>query len=89
MPYSSFGPPRHGVQPDVGDLVLVVVPGEGAVVALLQLRCELLVLGRQVRLEHVRRLDDVVVDAHQDQVVRLHRGPLSLWIARTAFGAAR
>ena len=34
--------------------------------------CELLVLGGQVLLEHVRRLDDVVVDAHQDQVVHVH-----------------
>ena len=27
----------------------------------------------QMRLEHVGRLDDVVVDAHQDQIVQLHR----------------
>ena len=73
MPYSSRRPAGDGVQPDVGDLVLVVVPSERAVVALLQLRRELLVLRGQVLLEHVGRLDDVVVDAHQDQVVHVHR----------------
>ena len=69
-------PACDGVQPDVGDLVLVVVPGQRAVLPLLELRGELLVLGGQVPLEHVRGLDDVVVDAHQDQVVLVHQFPL-------------
>ncbi len=66
----------HRVQPDVGDDVVVVVPGEGAVFPLLQLRSELLVLRRQVLLEDVWRLDDVIVDAHQDQFVLVHRSPI-------------
>ena len=64
-----------GVEADVGQLGAVVGPHVDAVVALDQLRRLVPVLGRQVRVPHAARLDDVVVDRDQDEVVQLHGGP--------------
>ena len=58
-----------GVQPDVGDLVALVEPHVGAVVLVHELRRELLPLVGKVVVEERGRLDDVVVDADQDQVL--------------------
>ena len=41
-----------------------------------QLGCLIPIARRHVRIEHVRRLDDVVVDAEDDHVVNVHRGLL-------------
>jgi len=60
---------------DVGDLVPLVDPHVGAVVLAHRLGRELHPLVGEVALEQVGRLDDVVVDAHQDQVVCSHRNP--------------
>ena len=57
-----------GVQPDVRDLGILVDPYVGAVVAVHELRRELLPLLGQVCVEQRRRLDHVVVDADEDEV---------------------
>jgi hypothetical protein len=71
MPYSR--PAGDGVEGDVRQHLALVDPRVRAVVAGRELRCEVDVLRRQSTLEEVRRLDHVVVDAHEDHVVDLHR----------------
>ena len=63
----------HGVEPDVRELLALVEPDVVAAVGLDDLRRQVLVLGGQVAVEHVGRLDHVVVDRHQDHVLDLHR----------------
>jgi hypothetical protein len=60
---------RHRVEADVRDLVPLVDPHVGAVVLVHELRRELLPLLGKVVVEERGRLDDVVVDADQDQVI--------------------
>ncbi len=68
-----LGRPRHhGVQPADALRPALIHPLVDALVVGDDDRRLLLVLGRHVVEEHVGRLDDVVVDAHQDQVVGLH-----------------
>ena len=61
-----------GVQADVGDLVAVVLPDVGPVLAADELGGLVLVLGRQQPVEHPPRLNDVVVDTDQDHVLSAH-----------------
>ena len=81
MPYSSGGRPGDRVEPDVGDLEVEEVPHVGAVGLVHDVGRDVAVLRGQVVLEHVGRLDDVVVDAHQDHVVDLHGGNATRWDA--------
>ena len=70
--------PRHdGVQADDTGLVAAVHPAVDAVVVLHDPRRVVDVLGREAAVEHVGRLDDVVVDAHQDKIVNIHDSLLS------------
>ena len=66
------GAARHGVQPHVGDLLALEHPDVGAVLLRDEPRRAILPLRGEMALPHVRRLTDVVVDAHQDHVVHLH-----------------
>jgi len=61
-----------GVEADIGDLVAVVDPDVGPVLAADELRCLVLILGRQQPVEHPPRLNDVVVDADQNHVLSAH-----------------
>ena len=61
-----------GVEPDVGDLVAVVLPVVGAVGAPYQLRCLVLVLRRQPAVEHAPGLNHVVVHTDQNQIFGAH-----------------
>src|SRR5581483_1604797 len=70
-----LGTPGDGVQGHVADRLAVVQPGVGAVVAGDELRGHVGVLGGEAPLEHVRRLDRVVVHAHEDQAVDVHWSP--------------
>jgi hypothetical protein len=65
-----------GVEADVGRLLALEHPGVGAVVLGDDLGGLVLPAGGDVAVEHVRRLDDVVVHRHQDQVVDVHAGLL-------------
>ena len=67
-------PPGDGVEPDVGDLAALVDPDVDAVVLVHALGRELLPLLGKVVVEQGRGLDDVVVDAHQDQILGLRHG---------------
>ena len=60
------------VEPDVRDVEVEELPDVGAVVLVHDVRRDVLVLRREVVLEQVGRLDDVVVDADEDQVVEAH-----------------
>ncbi len=71
-----FGRPgHHGVQPADALRPALIHPLVDALVVGDDDRRLLLVLGRDVLEEHVRWLNDVVVDAHQDQVFHLHIAP--------------
>ena len=76
MPYSSGGRPATAFSPMLGISLALVHPDVAAVVLPDELRREVDVLGREAAVEQVRRLDDVVVDAHQDHVVETHAVPL-------------
>ena len=65
-------PAGDRVEPDVRDVEVEELPHVGAVGAVLDPRRDVLVLRRQVVLEHVGRLDDVVVDADQDEIFEAH-----------------
>ena len=67
------GPGHHGVEPADALRLALIDPLVDALVVGDHDRRLVPVLGRHVTEEHVGRLDDVVVDAHQDQVVGLHR----------------
>ena len=69
IPYSSLGRPATALRPMFGTSIVLEAPDVGAVVLADQLRRDVGVLGREVALEHVGRLHDVVVDAHDDHVV--------------------
>ena len=64
-----------GVEPDVGDDGVVVDPHVVAVGGAHDLRRLVPVLLRDVGVEQRRRLDHVVVDADEDQVVEVHSRP--------------
>ncbi len=66
-------PASHRVQADVRRLLPLEHPRVGAILPRDDLGCLVGVLGRNVPGEHVRRLDDVVVDRHKDQIVNIHR----------------
>ena len=74
-PYSSGTRPATALSPTLGSGVALEHPDVAAVVQRLDVRRHLGGLLRQAALEEVGRLDDVVVDAHQDQIVDLHCGP--------------
>ena len=69
------GPTHHGVEADVGDEVALERPHVGAVGVVDDLGGAVLPLGRHPALEHVGGLDDMVVDAHEDEIFGLHRAP--------------
>ena len=70
--------PRHDrVQADDAGLVAAIHPAVHAVVVLHDPRCVIDVLGGQAAVEHVGRLDHVVIDAHQDKIVNIHDSLLS------------
>ena len=69
------GTAHHGVEAHVGDEVALEGPHVGAVVVVDDARGAVLPLGRDAALEHVGGLDDVVVDAHEDEIFGLHRAP--------------
>ena len=75
-PELLLGPPGHRVQGGVQYLLAVVNPRHGAVVAADEPRRLVRVLALDATLEHVRRLDDVVIDADQDQVIDVHGSSL-------------
>ena len=66
-----------GVQADVGDLGPLVGPDVGAVVLVDELRGGVLPLVGKVGVEEGGWLDDVVVDAHEDEIFGLHGSPWS------------
>ncbi len=65
-------PAGHRVEGHVGQDVPFVEPGVGAVLVGDELGGQVHVLGREMALEEVRRLDHVVVHTHHDHVVDLH-----------------
>ena len=67
-----LGPAGDRVERDVGNDGVAELPGIRAVGIVHEPRRLVLVLLREVVLEHVRRLDDVVIDADQDHVVLVH-----------------
>ncbi len=67
------GPAHHGVEAHVGDHVALEGPDVDAVVVVDDPRGAVLPLGRDPAVEHVGGLDDVVVDAHEDEIFGLHR----------------
>ena len=71
------GPSHDGVQPDVGDLVALVGPDVDPAVLVDDPRGAVLPLGRHPALEHVGRLDDMVVDTHEDEILCVHGAPPS------------
>src|SRR5262249_16895927 len=69
----------HGVEPDVaGGAYPAVVPDLRSTGFLHDARHVLAVRGGDVRLEHVGRLADVIVDRDQDQVVARHGAPFAI-----------
>ena len=79
------------VEPDVGDLGALERPHVGVhLVFVDHPRCELEVGLRHVPLEEVGRLDDVVVDADEDEVVHVHDwAPPDRMVAREPTPAGR
>ena len=73
MPYSSFGRPATALSADGLHRDAAEHPDVGAGVVAHELGRPVLVLGVEVVDEQVRRLDQVVVDADQDEVVDVHR----------------
>ena len=72
-PYSSGGRPGDRVEPDVGDLRALERPHVGVHLVFVDHARGVLEVGlRHVPLEEVGRLDDVVVDADEDEVVHVH-----------------
>ena len=67
---------RDRVEADVRHLEFEELPHVGAVVLVDDLGREIPVLGGEMALEQVGRLDHVVVDADDDHVLGAHRGPL-------------
>jgi hypothetical protein len=67
------GPGHHSVEPADTLWLALIDPLVDAIFVGDHHRRFVPVLGRHVTEEHVGRLNDVVVDAHQDQVVGLHR----------------
>ena len=76
MPYSSGGRPATALSADVRHLCPCTARRRAVGVGD-ELGRHVPVLGRQSPLEQVGRLDHVVVDAHQDHVVEIHRRSLS------------
>ena len=70
-------PAGDRVEADVRDVEVEELPHVGAVGAVLDARRDVLVLRGQVVLEHVGRLDDVVVDADEDHVFDAHARQLT------------
>src|SRR4051812_30235549 len=68
----TLWPYGHGVETDVRDHRAVEGPHVGAVVAALDSRCHVGVLRGKAALEHVGRLDEVVVDRDENEVVSAH-----------------
>ena len=68
-------PTGHGVERDVAELGPLVEPRARPVGPGHELRCQVDVLRREPALEHVGRLDQVVVHADQDQVIYIHQKP--------------
>ena len=60
------------VEPDVRDVEVEELPGVGAVLAVLDPRRDVAVLRREVLLEHVGGLHDVVVDTDENEVFGAH-----------------
>ncbi len=67
-----LGPAGHRIQGHVGDHDVAELPGITAVRVVHQPRCLIQVLLLQMILEHVRRLDDVIINADQDHVFFVH-----------------
>ena len=72
MPYSSGGRPVTALSPTFGMSKSRNFHASVPSAHVLDPRRDVLVLRGQVVLEHVGRLDDVVVDADQDHVVHAH-----------------
>jgi hypothetical protein len=70
-----LGAPGDGVEADVGDDGAVEGPDVVTRLGLDDLRGLIGELRRQPTLEQTGRLDEVVVDAHQDHVVGVHGSP--------------
>ena len=72
MPYSSGGRPATALSPMFGislpSYTQTSLPSSWRI----DVRRDVAPARREMALEHVRRLDDVVVDAHQDHLVHLH-----------------
>ena len=79
QPVLLLRPTRHRVERHVGDHHITELPRVAAVRVVHQPRRLIQILLRQMVLEHVRRLNDVVVNADQDHVFFVHarflRGP--------------
>ncbi len=75
-------PADDRVQAEIRDDAAFVDPGIVAVLHRVHPGGHVLVLGRQMLGEEVGRLDDMVIDAHENQVVKIHPGVppwVSLW----------
>ncbi len=68
--------PGNRVEAQVAALQVAVPPLLDAPLVGAHLGCELLVFRRDMVVEHVGRLGDVVIDADQNDVVRVHGSPL-------------
>src|SRR5258708_6209792 len=66
------GAPDHCIDPQVGDYPILENPEAVAVVLQHILRCLVLESQRDVSLEHPGWLDNMIVDADQDQITALH-----------------
>lgn len=71
QPY-SFHPADDGVQPDRAGALALVQPEIRAVRILAQFRLDRLVLHRKMLVVHGGRLDDMVVDADDNEILNLH-----------------
>ena len=70
--YSSGGQPATAFEPDVGRALALELPDVTAAVGLDDARDAVGVLRRPMLREHAAGLDDVVVDADQDEVLGVH-----------------
>ena len=76
MPYSSLGRPATAFRPMLGMTEPLNTHTSDPSGLALDLRGRLGVAGREPALEHVRRFDQVVVDADEDQVSGVHSASL-------------
>ena len=82
-PHSVFGQPTVAAMPKGVEVLLPwKTHSSTPFVVADDLRDQVLALLRDVVLEHVRRLDEVVVDAHEDHVVHLHGAALQIGFGR-------